>query len=64
MRENISKVLYNKKMIKWNEVTWYSKLLAVILFIIIIPLWAFYLGIQVGEVRALKSAPSTQSVIL
>lgn len=33
-------------MIRWNEVTWYSKLAAVIFFIIVLPVWTFYLGIQ------------------
>ncbi len=33
-------------MVKWNEVTWYSKLLAAILFIGAIPTLCFYIGMQ------------------
>lgn len=32
--------------IKWNEYTWYSKLLAAIFFIVILPAWTFYIGTQ------------------
>jgi hypothetical protein len=31
-------------MIEWNKVTWYSKLAAVIFFLLILPLWTFCLG--------------------
>ena len=34
--------------LKWNEVTWYSKLLAVIVFLFGIPALAFYIGMQYG----------------
>lgn len=33
-------------MIKFNEVTWYSKLAAVIFFIGVLPIWSFYIGIE------------------
>ena len=33
-------------MIKWNEYTWYSKTLAAIFFIIVLPILTFYLGTQ------------------
>ncbi|HEX4104266.1 MAG TPA: hypothetical protein VHZ04_02185 [Candidatus Paceibacterota bacterium] len=33
---------------KWNKVTWYSKLIALILFVVL-PFVGFYLGIQYGE---------------
>jgi hypothetical protein len=33
-------------MIKWNEVTWYSKWGAIILFLGIVPVLCFYIGIQ------------------
>lgn len=33
-------------MIKFNEVTWYSKLAAVIFFLFVMPAWAFYIGTQ------------------
>ncbi len=32
--------------VKWNEVTWYSKLGAVIFFLGVVPLLCFYIGIQ------------------
>ena len=30
--------------IQFNEVTWYSKLLAVIVFLVMIPILVFYIG--------------------
>ncbi|MDB5188927.1 MAG: hypothetical protein JWM92_525 [Candidatus Nomurabacteria bacterium] len=33
-------------MVKFNEVTWYSKLAAIIFFIGVIPVLAFYIGTQ------------------
>jgi hypothetical protein len=33
-------------MIKWNEVTWYSRLGALILFLAVIPALSFYIGTQ------------------
>ncbi len=42
--------------IKWNEYTWYSKTAAAIFFIIIFPIWAFYLGMQYLQTKeALES---------
>jgi len=32
--------------IKWNTITWYSKLLAIIFFIGILPAWTFYVGMK------------------
>ena len=32
--------------IKWNKYTWYSKLGALILFILVIPVISFYIGMQ------------------
>lgn len=37
--------------IKWHEVTWYSKLGAIILFLIVVPALCFYIGIQYASVR-------------
>jgi len=37
--------------IKYNKVTWYSKLLALILFVIL-PFIGFYLGMKYAEQRA------------
>jgi hypothetical protein len=33
-------------MIKWNEITWYSRLGAIILFLGVVPALSFYIGIQ------------------
>lgn len=38
-------------MIIWNEVTWYSKLLAIIFFIGVLPVLCFYVGVRYGEVN-------------
>jgi hypothetical protein len=43
--------MYNKKMIKFNEVTWYSKLCAVVFFIGVLPLLTFYIGTQYEKVK-------------
>jgi hypothetical protein len=37
----------------WNKVTWYSKLAALILFLIVIPCLTFYIGVKYGEVKIL-----------
>ena len=42
-------------MIKFNEVTWYSKIAAVILFIIFIPMLTFYIGTQYQVVQDLQN---------
>jgi hypothetical protein len=34
------------KNIKWNEVTWYSKLAAIIVFLLFLPILTFYIGTQ------------------
>lgn len=31
-------------MIEWNEITWYSKMAAILVFIGVLPAWSFYLG--------------------
>lgn len=43
-----------RKKIEWNEVTWYSKGLAAVIFVVL-PLAAFYYGIQLGFI--ISSAP-------
>jgi len=40
--------------IKWNEYTWYSKLLAVIFFILVLPVWTFYMGTRYEESKLLN----------
>jgi len=45
--------------VQWNRVTWYSKLLAVLLFVILV--WgAFYFGIWYQKQIVLVAAPDTQ----
>src|SRR3989344_384516 len=41
-------------MIKWTEVTWYSKALAMILFIFL-PFFGFYFGVQYGKTVGLEN---------
>lgn len=36
----------NNNRIQWNEVTWYSKLGAIILFILVVPALTFYIGTE------------------
>ncbi len=48
-------------MIKFNQVTWYSKLLAIIFFIGVLPAWTFYLGKQYGEVVTLHTPAVLQN---
>lgn len=38
--------------IEWNKVTWYSKLLAVILFVAVFFL-GFYLGAEFGKINSM-----------
>jgi hypothetical protein len=40
--------------IKWSEVTWYSRWGALILFLIIVPIIAFFIGQRYQEVKELK----------
>lgn len=47
--------------IKWNTVTWYSKLLAAILFIGILPFLAFYIGIQYQKTKEVLVTPVYQN---
>jgi hypothetical protein len=58
-------------MVQWNEVTWYSKLGAIILFIGVVPALCFYIGTQYAETQQevitplplqqnIASAPSSQ----
>ncbi|HVM73765.1 MAG TPA: hypothetical protein VMU13_02740 [Candidatus Paceibacterota bacterium] len=48
--------------IKWNEVTWYSRLLAIILFIGVIPTLFFYIGMQYEAIEGKSTtSPTIQS---
>jgi hypothetical protein len=38
-------------MIKWNEVTWYSKMGAIVVFLAIVPILSFYLGEQIKSLQ-------------
>ena len=48
--------------IEWNTVTWYSKLLALALFVAL-PFVGFYYGIQYGSIVSMSSQPSTTAGI-
>ncbi len=50
--------------IKWNKVTWYSKLLAAILFLGVFPALTFYIGREIGEINCLVSTPQQPSTSL
>lgn len=49
-------------MIKFNEVTWYSKLAAIIFFLGVFPTLTFYIGIQYQEVKDLDQSEENQSL--
>lgn len=48
---------------KWNEVTWYSKLAAVIFFLGIFPVLTFYIGTQYQEVKDLNAGIIENQVV-
>jgi hypothetical protein len=48
--------------IVWNRVTWYSKLLAAIFFIFVIPILTFYIGQKYEETRLELSAYKTSQL--
>ncbi len=48
--------------IKWHEVTWYSKLGAIILFLGIVPVVCFYIGTQYELAQQSFTAPISMSV--
>ena len=31
---------------KWNEVTWYSRMIAIVIFVGVLPTLSFYIGMQ------------------
>lgn len=41
--------------IQWNKVTWYSRWGAIILFMLLIPLLTFYIGMRYQEVQLVTS---------
>jgi hypothetical protein len=47
--------------IKWNEVTWYSKLIALVIFVAL-PFIGFYYGVQYGKIVGAVDQASTPSV--
>ena len=47
--------------IEWNKVTWYSKLLALVIFVAL-PFIGFYYGAQYGKTVAAIGQTSTSSV--
>jgi len=48
--------------IKWNEVTWYSKLLAIIFFIGVLPILCFFIGIEYKSVQQEAFVPLLSNV--
>lgn len=53
------------KKIEWHKVTWYSKTLAVVLFIFVLPTITFYIGEQymkVKQIAGMKSISSTNNI--
>ena len=59
-RQDCSRRVYVLAMkIVWNQVTWYSKLLAVILFVFVIPALTFYIGMQYGEISQQQAQSSS-----
>jgi hypothetical protein len=50
-------------MIKWNEVTWYSRLGALILFLAIVPALCFYIGTQYELTVSYSVIPAHPQVI-
>jgi hypothetical protein len=49
--------------IKWNEVTWYSKMLALAVFIIV-PIVAFWFGVGYGELAAMLTINNGNSAVV
>jgi hypothetical protein len=47
--------------VKWNEVTWYSKLGAIVLFAGVVPALSFYLGLQYERTRDILSQIAVQT---
>ena len=47
---------------KWNEVTWYSRLGAVILFLAIVPMLAFYIGMRYGQLTEISNIYNAEPV--
>ncbi len=51
-------------MIQWNEYTWYSRLAALIVFILLLPILTFYLGVQYQKTADVLSMAETSSVVV
>ena len=49
--------------IRWNEVTWYSRLAAIFLFLGVVPVLCFYIGLQYGFARQSLLTPTVQPVV-
>jgi hypothetical protein len=48
-------------MIQWNTVTWYSRILSIIVFVGIMPAVNFYIGVQYEQTQAaLQAAEDAQ----
>ena len=54
---------FSRLTLKLHEVTWYSKLAAIFLFVGVVPTLAFYIGIQYQETRDILSVEKITPVI-
>lgn len=52
--------------IQWNEVTWYSKLAAILFFVGVLPVFTFFMGMEYREVQAdiFESSLKTGNVVV
>ncbi len=48
--------------IEWNKITWYSKLGAIILFIFVVPVLTFYIGMQYEQTKEVLSGYAAISI--
>jgi hypothetical protein len=49
---------------KWNEITWYSRLGAIVLFLGVVPMVVFYIGVQYGQLIELQNNVSRSGLLL
>lgn len=49
-------------MVVWNKVTWYSKLLAVLVLLVLFPALTFYIGMRYEEVQLLTMSDTRYTI--
>ncbi len=47
--------------IQWKEHTWYSKLAAVVFFLLVLPALAFYIGVEYEKTREINTLTESQT---